>query len=103
MVINAIEILREAMRAAWDAPIEPTRAVDLALDTLIREEVAEDHQAGRYVDAMTSHRDVVGTVDGYMRQTNMEQMLMTWESEVRRRDRRGLRHGEPFPPDPFAR
>jgi hypothetical protein len=56
------------------------------LGRLILDRVAELHQAQRFVKAMASQMDAVGTIAGYMRQTEMYQMLEAWRREVRRRD-----------------
>lgn len=101
MAIRAINILMQEAAAAMAEPVPASEAVHLALDVLMHDGIAEDHQAGRFLEAMTTQREAAGTVGGYMRSTNMEQMIFTWQAEVRRRDRLGLKRGEAFPPDPF--
>lgn len=102
MAIRAIRILDALRLTAWDAPIEMTDAAELALDVLMKLGIAVDHQAGRFVEAVTTHVPVVGArSDDYMRQTNMEQMIFTWQSEVRKRDRERTPEGEAPPVDPF--
>lgn len=100
MAIAAIRVLEEAAQATEPTPLTP--AVELALDWLVFDRIAEDHQAGRFVEALTTQLDAAGTVSGYMRSTNMEQMVATWKAEVRRRDQRWVKHGEALPEDPFA-
>jgi len=63
-----------------------TDAARLAIGWLMRDGLAVDFQAGRFVHAVTTHWDMAGTVDGYMRFTEMSQMLHAWRREIDRRD-----------------
>lgn len=83
----ALSVLEDAYAAAEDQARPQTAATRLALGTLLRLGIAELHQAERFVQGMTDERDAVGTAVGYMRRTNMMQLIYTWQAEIRRRDR----------------
>jgi hypothetical protein len=72
MALLAIGILEQAFRDAEHEPRALAHAERLALGWL------------------TTQRDEAGTVDGYMRFTEMDQMLEAWRRELRRRDREAL-------------
>lgn len=86
MALLAVSVLKAEMAAAWIGPTKLSDAARLALGWLMHDGIALDHQAGRFVAGVTTQGDMVGTVPGYMRQTEMEQMLLTWEAEIRARD-----------------
>ena len=101
MAIAAIRVLEALFREAEHEPRPMTLAAELALDWLMFDKIAEDHQAGRFVEAVTEQLDAAGTVSGYMRFTVMSQMIATWQAEVRKRDREITPEGESPPADPF--
>jgi hypothetical protein len=86
MAQHAFEVLETAFKEAEQHPIENTPAVRLAIGWLVLDGLANRMQAERFVKAMTTQGDVRGTVEGYMRYTEMSQMLEAWKREFRARD-----------------
>ena len=87
MSLLAIKVLEELAASAQAGPIPMTDAARLAIGWLMHAGIAVNFQAGRFVAAITKNEEANGTVEGYMRRTEMYQMLEAWRREIRNRDR----------------
>lgn len=87
MAVLAVKILGGLAKEAEPAPIPMTDAAWIALAVLMHDGIAVDHQAGRYVDAVTKPAlGEIGAQADYMRSTEMSQMVGAWQREITRRD-----------------
>lgn len=88
MALLALSVLEDLRVQADAGPIELTDAGRLALGWLMHAEIAQDFQAGMFVEALTTTCHFEGAQPGYLRYTRMYQLIATWRQDVQQRSAR---------------
>jgi hypothetical protein len=94
MEVNRIDIVGIALRLiehvlaeAYDAPIEPSEGVRLALAVLVKLDIAQLWQARQFWHHLRTYdATVAGPTNGYVRKSGLNSMVGAWYRVAKRKE-----------------